>query len=192
VPDDILVILDEAYTEFASKDPSFPNGLDYDYDNLIVTRTLSKSYGLAGLRIGFAAGPEKIISELYKVKLPFEPNYAAQKAAVAALDDGEFLKRTLEVNEKSLKRMTGRFDKIGIEYVKTHANFLLLLMPSEKFAESFNEECLNSGLILRHVKPFGIPDGIRINSSTEDETEFALEVIEKAYLKLLQDNPVEK
>ena len=74
----------------------------------------------------------------------------------------------------------------------THANFLLLVMPSEEFAESFNEECLNSGLILRHVKPFGIPNGIRINSSTEDETEFALEVIEKAYHRLLPGNRVEK
>ncbi len=189
VPEDILVILDEAYTEFVSKDPEFPNGLDYDYDNLIVTRTLSKTYGLAGLRVGFAAGPEKIIGELYKVKLPFEPNYAAQKAAAAALDDDEFLKKTLEVNEKSLGRMAARFDEIGIEYVKTHANFLLLLMPSTEFAESFNEECLNSGLILRHVKPFGIPNGIRINSGTEDETSFALEVIEKVYQKLLQAKP---
>lgn len=191
VPEDILVILDEAYTEFASEESEFPNGLHYDNNNLIVTRTLSKSYGLAGLRIGFAAGPKEIIRELYKVKLPFEPNYAAQKAAVAALDDYEFLKRTLEVNEKSLSRMKAKFDEIGIKYVKTYANFLLLLMPSEKFAESFNEECLNSGLILRHVKPFGIPNGIRINSSVEDETEFALEVIEKAYLKLLQGNPVQ-
>lgn len=192
VPEDILVILDEAYTEFASKEPDFPNGLDYDHDNLIVTRTLSKSFGLAGFRIGFAVGAKEIIRELYKVKLPFEPNCAAQVAAVAALDDDEFLKKTLEINEKSLRRMAGRFDEIGIRYVKTHANFLLLIMPSEKFAESFNEECLNSGLILRHVKLFGIPNGIRINSSTEDETEFALEVIEKVYLKLLQDNPVEK
>jgi len=186
VPGEILVILDEAYTEFASRDPDFPNGLDYDYGNLIVTRTLSKSYGLAGFRIGFAAGPTEIIRELYKVKLPFEPNFAAQKAAIAALDDDEFLKRTLEVNEKSLRRMMTKFDEIGIKYVKTHANFVLLLMPSEKFAESFNEECLNSGLIVRYVKPFGIPNGIRINSSTEDETEFALGVIEKVYFESLQ------
>jgi histidinol-phosphate aminotransferase len=189
VPEDVLVILDEAYTEFASRDPEFPNGLDYDYDNLIVTRTLSKSYGLAGLRIGFAVGPENIIQELYKVKLPFEPNFAAQIAATAALDDDEFLEKTIELNEKSLNRMMAGFDELGIEYVKTHANFLLLVMPSEGFAASFNEECLNSGLILRHVKPFGFPSGIRINSGTEDETAFALEVIEKVYQKLLQAKP---
>jgi histidinol-phosphate aminotransferase len=189
VPEHILVILDEAYTEFASRNPDFPNGLEYDYDNLIVTRTLSKTYGLAGLRVGFAAGPKNVINELYKVKLPFEPNYAAQIAALAALDDDEFVKKTVEINDRSLKRISAGFDKIGIEYVESHANFLLMLLPSEKFAESFNEECLNSGLILRHVKPFGIPNGIRINSASDDETDFALEVIGKVYRKLTQINP---
>jgi histidinol-phosphate aminotransferase len=189
VPEDLLIILDEAYTEFASADPDFPNGLDYRNGNMIITRTLSKSYGLAGLRVGFGVGAKEIIRELYKVKLPFEPNYAAQVAAEAALDDGDFLKSTLEVNEKSCKQMYAAFDRMGIEYVKTHANFILLIMPSEKFAESFFEECLNQGLILRHVKPFGIPNGIRINSSTEEETEFALGVIEKVHAQLLSQKP---
>jgi histidinol-phosphate aminotransferase len=188
VPEDILIILDEAYTEFASSDPEFPDGLNYQKSNLIVTRTLSKSYGLAGLRIGFAVGPRELIRELYKVKLPFEPNFPAQKAAEAALDDVDFLEKTLEMNRKSLKKMTARFDEIGIKYIPTHANFLLLLMPSEKFAELFNEECLNHGLIVRHVRPFGIPNGIRINSSTDEETEFALKVIEKIYVGFLQKN----
>lgn len=188
VPGDILIILDEAYTEFASADPEFPNGLEYDHENLIVARTLSKSYGLAGLRVGFAAGPPEIISELYKVKLPFEPNFLAQKAAEAALDDVDFLIKTLEMNNKSLKKMAARFDEIGLKYIPTHANFYLLIMPSEKFARSFNEECLNGGLILRYLAPFGIPNGIRINSSTDDETEFALDVIEKVYAKFMQKN----
>lgn len=185
VPEDLLIILDEAYTEFASSDPEFPNGLDYCNGNMIVTRTLSKSYGLAGLRVGFAVGTKEIIRELYKVKLPFEPNYAAQVAAAAALDDDDFLKKTLEVNKKSLERLSAGFDELGIEHIKTHTNFMLLIMPSEKFAESFFEECLNQGLIVRHVKPFGIPNGIRINSSTPENTEFALKIIEKVHTQLL-------
>lgn len=190
VPEELLVILDEAYTEYSSTDPDFPNGLDYCNGNLIVTRTLSKSYGLAGLRIGFAAGPEEIIRELYKVKLPFEPNYLAQVAAIAALDDEEFLKETLEINKKSLERMYAKFDELGMEYVSSRANFVLLLMPSEKIARLFFEECLNQGLIVRHVGPFGIPNGIRVNSSTADETEFALKVIEKVHSQLLAKKPV--
>lgn len=184
VPNDILVVLDEAYTEFASVDPDFPSGLNYDNENLIVTRTMSKFYGLAGFRIGYAVGPAEIIKELYKIKLPFEPNFAAQKAAIAALDDDEFLARTLEVNKASLKTMVDKFEDLGIKHLKTHANFLLLLMPDEKFAEMFYERCLDNGLILRHVKPFGIPNGIRINSATEEETKFALDIIEKVYHKL--------
>jgi histidinol-phosphate aminotransferase len=190
VPDDLLIILDEAYTEYASADPDFPNGLDYCNGNMIVTRTLSKSYGLAGLRVGFAVGSKEIIRELYKVKLPFEPNYAAQIAAAAALDDDDFLKKTLEINKESLERMSAAFDELGIEYIKSHANFMLLLMPSENFAESFFEECLNRGLIVRHVRPFGIPNGIRVNSSTADETEFALKVIETVHARLLAKKPV--
>ncbi len=184
VPGDILVVLDEAYTEFASADPDFPNGLDYNNDNLIVTRTMSKFYGLAGFRVGYAVGPAEIIRELYKIKLPFEPNFAAQKAAIAALDDDEFLMHTLEVNKASLKTMADKFEDLGIKHLKTHANFMLLLMPDEKFAKLFYERCLDNGLILRHVKPFGIPNGIRINSATEEETKFALDIIEKVYHKL--------
>jgi len=190
VPEDLLIILDEAYTEFASADPDFPNGLDYCNGNLIVTRTLSKSYGLAGLRIGYAVASEEIIRELYKVKLPFEPNYLAQVAAIAALDDEEFLNETLDINKKSLERMYAKFDELGIEYVPSLANFILLLMPSEKSARLFFEECLNQGLIVRHVLPFGIPNGIRVNSSTADETDFALQVIEKVHSQLLAKKPV--
>jgi histidinol-phosphate aminotransferase len=86
--------------------------------------------------------------------------------------------------------MSAAFDELGIEYIKSHANFMLLLMPSENFAESFFEECLNQGLIVRHVRPFGIPNGIRVNSSTADETEFALKVIETVHARLLAKKPV--
>jgi len=190
VPDHVLVILDEAYTEYASSYPDFPNGLDYSFDNLIVTRSLSKIYGLAGLRFGFAVGPDYIVKELYKVKLPFEPNCLAQVAAKAALEDDDFLQKTLKTNKSALERMLTKFDKLGIKQVKSFANFILLLMPSEKFAADFYEECLNKGLIVRHVKAFGIPNGIRINTGTEEETTFALEVIETVYKSLSKNNSV--
>lgn len=184
VPDDILVILDEAYSTFADHLPDYPDGVRYEYENLLVMRTLSKAYGLAGLRVGFAVGPEYIIHELYKVRLPFEPNTLAQAAAIAALDDKEFLARTVETNAKSLAMFQSGLDRLDIKYVPTTANFLLLLMPSEEFAQMFFQECLNRGLIVRHVVGFGIPEGVRINSGTIDETEFALEVIEEVYEKL--------
>jgi histidinol-phosphate aminotransferase len=181
IPDRVLVVLDEAYTIYAESNPDYPNGLSYDLDNLLVLRTLSKAYGLAGIRIGFAAGSPYLIKEMYKVKLPFEPNQLAQDAAIAALEDDEFLNRTVELNRQSLDIMRKKFDELGIDYVPTSANFYLLLFPNEEFTSEFNNECLNRGLILRHVNSFGIPNGIRINSGTIEETDFALDILEEVY-----------
>ncbi len=105
VPKNVLVVLDEAYTVYAEDDPEYPNGLEYDSENLITVRTLSKAYGLAGIRIGFAIGPSYLIKEIYKVKLPFEPNLLAQEAGIAALNDEEFLFKTKDLNKASLIKM---------------------------------------------------------------------------------------
>jgi histidinol-phosphate aminotransferase len=181
VPDRILVVLDEAYTVYAESNSEYPNGLSYDMDNLLVLRTLSKAYGLAGIRIGFAYGKEYLIREMYKVKLPFEPNQLAQDAAIAALEDDDFLKMTVHLNRQSLEQFENKFKELGIKYIPTSANFYLILFPDEEFTSAFNNECLNRGLILRHVNTFGIPNGIRINSGTQEETEFALQVLEEVY-----------
>ncbi len=188
LPENILVVLDEAYTLYAEDNPQYPNGLDYDYKNLIVTRTLSKAYGLAGIRIGFAVGHSELISQIYKTKLPFEPNMLAQEAAIAALTDYEFIKRTVKQNKKSLHRFKEKFDSLNIKYVPTSANFYLLIFQSEEFAKNFYEACLNYGLILRHVNTFGLPNCVRINSGNDQETEFALSVIEKVYTSLSKQN----
>ncbi len=185
VPDDVLVILDEAYEAYAKDFPGYPVGVDYWYDNLLVTRTLSKVYGLGGLRIGYTVGPKYLIDALKRQKLPFEPNAVAQVAAMAALYDDDFLKKTVTTNHRSLKRMKSVFAELGIKQVDTAANFILLLMPSEEFAAQFFQLCLENGLIVRHVKPFGIPNGIRINSGTDDETSFALEIIERVYTHMI-------
>lgn len=186
VPDNILIVLDEAYTVYAESNPNYPNGLKYDNKNLIVLRTLSKAYGLAGIRMGFAVGHEDLIKILYKVKLPFEPNSLAQAAAIAALNDDEFLQQTVALNKKSLNRFKKKFDELSIMYLSTSANFLLLLFADEDYTIKFNEECLKKGLILRHIKSFGIPNGIRINSGTVDETEFAINVISQVQNQLIK------
>ena len=191
VPDSILVILDEAYTVYAEENSDYPNGFEYDYQNLIVTRTFSKAYGLAALRVGFAIAPPAIIREIYKVKLPFEPNYPAQIAAQAALEDDDFLKLTVDTNRKSLAELKACFNKLGIKDIPTAANFILILFPSEQFATEFNEQCLQQGLIVRHVKSFGIPEAIRINSGTDSETKFAISVIETVYKKLSEKFGIE-
>jgi histidinol-phosphate aminotransferase len=190
VPKEMLVLLDEAYTVYAEGNPEYPNGLEYDNENLIVLRTLSKAYGLAGLRLGIAFGPEYLIREIYKVKLPFEPNALAQEAAIAALNDDDFLNKTKLLNKSSLAKMKAKFEELMIEFVPTSANFYLLVFPTEEFAIDFNEQCLNKGLILRHVNTFGIPNGLRINSGTDEETEFALNIISEIYPRLLEKHKV--
>jgi histidinol-phosphate aminotransferase len=186
VPEEVLVILDEAYDAYAAEHDGYPDGPRYHYQNVIVVRSLSKVYGLAGLRIGFAVGPEHLIGALYKVKLPFEPNRLAQVAAMAALGDDEFLHRTIEANHRSLARLTACFDDLHIRYVKTAANFVLMLLPTEEYAERFFERCLDYGLIVRPTKPFGIANGIRISSGTDDETAFAVNVIEQVWTDIMK------
>lgn len=176
-PKDVLIIYDEAYSIYADSNPSYPRGLDYLLPNVIVLRTFSKSFGLAGLRLGVAFGDEELIKILYNVKLPFEPNLLAQAAAEGALQDDEYYTKTMELNSISLRMLEDRCRVLGITITESSANFFLMLFRDEETAASFTNECMNRGLILRHVKNFGIPNGVRINSGTIDETEFAINVI---------------
>ena len=126
------------------------------------------------------------------MRLPFEPNELAQIAAMAALDDDEFLERTVRTNRMSLKVIQSRLDELGIPYVPTAANFIMMVMPSEEFAATFFQECLNRGLIVRHLVSFGIPNAVRINSGTKDETEFAMDIVKDVYHKLSKKLQIEK
>ena len=177
IPSDILVILDEAYYSYAAGIEEYPDGLTFSYPNLIVTRTMSKDYGLAGLRIGYAVGPEDLIRQLQKVKLPFEPSLPAQKAGVAALQDDDFIRETVSLNKRSLTELARGLTELGLAFPPTSANFLLLTFDDEITAAGFASACMERGLILRHVKGFGIPNGVRINSGTDEETAFALKVM---------------
>jgi histidinol-phosphate aminotransferase len=142
VPQDILVILDEAYFEYAVDNADYPNGLEYSLPNLIVTRTLSKSYGLAGLRIGFAFGPEALIREVSKVKMPFEPSIPASAACIAAFDDEAFLQQTLELNRRNLAKMKKKFKQLKLQIVETAANFYLLVFKDQQEAATFTARCI--------------------------------------------------
>ena len=184
VPRDILVILDEAYFSYASQFEQYPDGLEYDYNNLIVTRTFSKDYGLAGLRVGFAVSSPGLIADLMRIRLPFEPCCTAQEAAFAALDDSDFLRATLVQNQKSLEQLKQAADQLGLHTPPTYTNFLMFAFCSTEYAVRFTEECLNRGLILRHVESFGVGNGVRINSGTDEETNFAIEVISKVTVLL--------
>ncbi len=184
VPQNVLVILDEAYFHYSALFEDYPDGLKYDYPNLIVVRTFSKSHGLAGLRVGYGIGPIDLIKTLYKVKLPFEPSLISQKAATAALDDNEFVDKTTKINSLSLKMITSKLDELGIYYPEPKANFVFINFDNEFDAAKFCSICLKNGVLVRQTTGFGMPTGVRISTGTLEETEYAVEVIEKAY-KLL-------
>jgi len=184
VPGNVLVVLDEAYILYAAKQEGYFTGLDLDHENLIVLRTFSKSHGLAGLRVGFGYVPEELVTTLYKVKLPFEPNIVAQIAAEYAINDDRFVDQTIVVNADMLNLMINAFDRMSIPYVTPSANFVMILFPNKEMASNFCEACQEYGIIVRHVSSFGIENGVRISTGTERETRYFLEILEKVYPEL--------
>src|SRR5437660_7962489 len=128
VPERVLIILDEAYFEYAKDNPRYPDSMHYRYDNVITLRTFSKVYGLAGARIGYGFAHEELIANLLKVKLPFEPSTPAQAAGIAALGDKEFLHRSLELNARGLRFLTSALREMGLTVVPSEANFVMLVL----------------------------------------------------------------
>ncbi|HVW86035.1 MAG TPA: histidinol-phosphate transaminase [Bryobacteraceae bacterium] len=174
IPERVLIILDEAYFEYARDNPQFPDSMHYRYDNVITLRTFSKAYGLAGVRIGYGFAHENLIGNLLKVKLPFEPSSIAEAAGIAALGDREFLYRTLETNARGMRFVTRALSDMGVRFVPSEANFVMTLWPSEFIARQIVEDLLRAGVIVRPLAPFGIPDGVRITIGTKEENEMLI------------------
>src|ERR1700733_11769093 len=130
VPERVLIILDEAYFEYAQDNPRYPDSMHYRYDNVITLRTFSKIYGLAGLRVGYGFAHERLIANLLKVKLPFEPSGLAQIAGIAALDDKEFVHRALELNARGLRLIGDSLRQMGLDVIPSEANFVMVPLES--------------------------------------------------------------
>jgi histidinol-phosphate aminotransferase len=179
VPERVLIILDEAYFEYAKDDPRYPDSMHYRYDNVITLRTFSKIYGLAGVRIGYGFAHEELIRNLLKVKLPFEPSTPAQAAGVGALADREFLHRSLELNARSLRCLTEGLVTAGLTVVPSHANFVMAVLPSEQEADRVFEELLAQGIIVRPLKAFGLAQCLRVSTGTDEDTRLCLEAFRR-------------
>src|ERR1022692_3030019 len=177
VPERVLIILDEAYFEYAKDNPRYPDSMHYRYDNVITLRTFSKIYGLAGIRIGYGFAHEDLIANLLKVKLPFEPSTLAQAAGIGALGDQEFLHRSLEVNARGLRYLTEGLRELGIEVVPSDANFVMLPLASAQEARALTEALLREGVIVRPLGAFGLPQCIRVSTGTDVENARCLEAV---------------
>lgn len=184
VSENILVVLDEAYWVYANLHDNYPNGLNYNYPNLISMRTFSKSHGLAGVRIGFCVGPEELINTLYKVKLPFEPNIIAQKLAKAAYADFDFVFQVLKLNTISLERLTDLLDSLNITYVPPKANYVMLTFDKPEDSVRFTDYCYNKGILVRQLSGFGLDNCVRISTGSHTQMDYALDVFERAFIEL--------
>jgi len=182
VPERVLIILDEAYFEYAQGNPRYPDSMHYRYDNVITLRTFSKIYGLAGMRVGYGFAHEELIANLLKVKLTFEPSSLAQVAGIAALDDREFVHRSLELNARGLRFLTENLRKMGLEVVPSEANFVMVPLESADSARWLTEELLRRGVIVRPLGAFGLPHCIRISTGTDEENRMLIGALDQLHL----------
>ena len=180
VPERVLIILDEAYFDYAQHNPRYPDSMHYRYDNVITLRTFSKIYGLAGVRIGCGFAHEELIRNLLKVKLPFEPSAPAQAAAIGALSDQEFVYRSLELNARALRLFNDSFAHMGLTVVPSEANFVMLPFPDAESAAGIVDELLRRGVVVRPLKSFGLPHCLRISTGTHAENERCVEAMREA------------
>lgn len=169
IPEHVIVVMDEAYYEFAAEEPDYPDTIRMGYDNVITLRTFSKAYGLAGLRVGYGVGPEELIRNMYKVKFTFEPSVIAQVSAEAALSDEAFLNKTRKMVRNGKERLYHFCDEHSIDYVPSCANSVMLIFDNESRATHFTQEMLKRGVILRQLTGFGMPNGIRLTIGTDQE-----------------------
>ncbi|MBM2813452.1 MAG: hisC [Ignavibacteria bacterium] len=179
VPENVLIILDEAYFEFVKERDDFPDSLNYSHNNIITLRTFSKAYGLAGMRIGYGFANPEFIKLMMKVKLPFEPGIPQQAAGVAALSDKQFLDYYLEMNRTGREYFYDCYNKLGIEYIKSDTNFVMSIFDSEDRVINITEKLLRKGIIVRPLKAFRLPHCIRVTVGLPEENEI--------YCKALQN-----
>jgi len=163
IPPAVIVVLDQAYFEYAQADPEYPDGLAMrrHHPNMVVTRTFSKAYGLAGLRIGYAVMPARMARDLDRVRPPFNTNRLAQAAALAALDDTAHLRRSIRVNAAGLTQLESGLRKLGVKTWPSRANFLLADLRCD--ARRAFEELLKLGVVTRPMSGYGLTSSLRIS-----------------------------
>jgi len=178
VPGDVLVVLDEAYTEYAER-RDLPKAMEIfkEYNNLLTLKTFSKVYGLAGLRIGYGIGHPTLVAEMNKLRTPFNVTSVGQAAALAALDDLEHVRRSVEMNHAERTRLFRELQGMGLQPVASETNFLFI--PTGADAKGMCDELLHEGVIVRPLAWMGFPDAIRISVGNADENSKLLAAMAK-------------
>jgi len=178
VPDHVVVVLDEAYSEYVS-DADYPDGLELlgQYPNLIVTRTFSKAYGLAALRVGWSASVPEIADLLNRVRQPFNVDSFALAAAKAALADKDYLERSRLVNDQGMTQIISALESEGLAYIPSKGNFITVDFGRD--AAPINQAFLEAGVILRPVANYGMPTFLRVSIGTQEENQRFIDVLKE-------------
>src|SRR5467141_2342171 len=182
VPDGLLVVLDEAYIDYAVSVGLRDSVEAYrQRKNLLILRTFSKVYGLAGLRIGYAIGRAELLSAMNKLRTPFNTSGLAQAAALAALDDNEHVTRCIEMNARERKRLSEGLARLGFRPVPSEANFVFIVAGPD--AQGMSDDLLHMGVIVRPLGWMGFPEAMRISIGTAEENEKCLAAMARVILK---------
>lgn len=187
VPEHVLVIFDEAYFEYSvAADPhTYPDSLQYRFDNVLTLRTFSKIYGIAGVRIGYGFGHSDIIRSMLKIKLPFEPGTIAQSAGLGALQDEEFLQRSVQCNNEGLAYVSSALTAMHISIPRSVANFVMLDCGTADRVAALYNSLLHRGIITRPLQGFNLPHCLRISIGTMEQNQRCM----SALAEILHEQP---
>ncbi|MGQ9701216.1 MAG: histidinol-phosphate transaminase [bacterium] len=178
IPENVLVVMDEAYREYID-DPEFPDSFKIfrERKNILILRTFSKIYGLAGARLGYGIARKEIIINLMKLRISFNVNRISQIAGIAALDDDDFVKKTVALNNAGKNFLYDAYRRLGLFYIPTHGNFIFV--DFQKDSRIIFEALQKHGIITRTVKEYGFPNALRITIGTERQNRRLIRVLKK-------------
>ncbi len=178
IPEDILVVMDEAYREYI-KDPEFPDSFKIfrEKKNILILHTFSKIYGLAGARLGYGIAHKEIITNLMKLRISFNVNRISQVAGIAAINDDEFVQKSVKLNDAGREYLYEAYDKLGLFYIPTHGNFIFV--DFGKDSQIIFEELQRHGIITRTIKEYGFPNALRITIGTEKQNRKLIRTLKK-------------
>src|SRR2546423_280013 len=170
LPADVLVVLDEAYIHYADR-PDIPDAVKLfrARKNLLIMRTFSKVYGLAGLRVGYGIGDAGVVAAMNKLRTPFNTSGVSQAAALAALDDADHVNRSIQENAAERTRLIAGLSQLGVRPVRSHTNFIFIDIGPE--AQELSDELLREGVIVRPLGWMGFPEAMRVSVGVADEND---------------------
>ena len=185
LPENVLLVLDGAYAEYVRKN-DYAAGMELagEAPNVVVTRTFSKIHGLAGLRLGWAYGPESVIDAIHRVRGPFNVTSVAQAAGIAAIQDDGFVTKSVTHNEDELARVSSAIEGAGFKTYPSVGNFVLVDFPDVEGRRSTDADAFfrSRGIVVRDVKVYGLPDSLRISIGTREANDDVIAAI-KAFAK---------